>query len=94
MSHVLLNRLDPDKTDKKAYKIEDDGLHLKNRLEQRRVAKECAEWIAKKVEIRSVRQANLLHGKMYHITNRGVEDAILGSSNFTVSGLGLADSRQ
>jgi len=27
---------------------------------------------------------------MYHIANRGVEDAILGSSNFTVRGLGLA----
>jgi superfamily II DNA or RNA helicase len=86
----FVKALDPDKTDKKAYKIEDDGLHLKNRLEQRRVAKECAEWIDKKVEIRSVRQANLLHGKMYHIANGGVEEAILGSSNFTVSGLGKA----
>ena len=27
---------------------------------------------------------------MYHIDNAGVEDAILGSSNFTVRGLGLA----
>ncbi len=42
------------------------------------------------MEIRSIRQANLLHGKMYHIANGGVEDAILGSSNFTLSGLGLA----
>jgi len=86
----FVKALDPDKTDKKAYKIEDDGLHLKNRLEQRRVARECAEWIDQKVEIRSVRQANLLHGKMYHVANGGVEEAILGSSNFTVSGLGLA----
>ncbi|MBN1370427.1 MAG: hypothetical protein JW987_00590 [Anaerolineaceae bacterium] len=87
----FVKSLDPDKTDKKAYKIEDDGLKLTNRLEQRRVARECAEWIEQKVDIRSVRQANLLHGKMYHIANGGVEEAILGSSNFTVSGLGMAN---
>lgn len=86
----FVKSLDPNKTDKKAYQIEDNGLRLKNRLEQRRVAKDCAEWIAKRVEIRSIRQANLMHGKMYHIANGGVENAILGSSNFTVSGLGLA----
>ena len=86
----FVKSLDPDKTDKKAYKIEDGGLQLRNRLEQRRVARECAEWIRQKVEIRSVREANLLHGKMYHIADQGVEEAILGSSNFTVSGLGLA----
>jgi len=87
----FIKALDPDKTDKKAYRIEDDGLHLKNRLEQRWLARECAEWIEQKVDIRSVRQANLMHGKMYHITNGRVEEAILGSSNFTVSGLGLSN---
>lgn len=84
----FVKEVDPDKSNKKAYKIEDDGLHLASRLEQRRVAKECAEWILNKVQIKSIRQSNLLHGKMYHIANGGVEDAIMGSSNFTVSGLG------
>ena len=82
--------LDPAKTDKKTFKIEDEGLELANRLEQKRVARDCAEWIRQKVNIRSIRQAQLLHGKMYHIANAGVEEAILGSSNFTVRGLGLA----
>jgi SNF2 family DNA or RNA helicase len=85
----FVRSIDPDKTETKAYKIEAEGLELKNKLEQRRVARECAEWIAAKVDIRSIRQSNLLHGKMYHIDNNGVEEAILGSSNFTVSGLGL-----
>lgn len=85
----FVRSIDPEKTQTKAYKIEDEGLKLKNKLEQRRVARECAEWIASKVDIRSIRQSNLLHGKMYHIDNHGVEEAILGSSNFTVSGLGL-----
>lgn len=86
----FVKSLDPDKTDKKAYKIEDEGLSLSNRLSQRRAAVECSEWIRNKVEIRSIRKSNLLHGKLYHIENRGVEDAIMGSSNFTVSGLGEA----
>lgn len=55
--------LDPEKTDKKAFQIEDDGLELSNRLQQKEVARRCAKWIRNKVEIRSVRQANLLHGK-------------------------------
>ena len=85
----FISSLDPAKTDKKTFKIEDEGLQLANRLEQKRVARDCAEWMRQKVDIRSIRQAQLLHGKMYHIANAGVEDAILGSSNFTVRGLGL-----
>jgi len=88
----FVKSLDPDKTDKKSFRIEDDGLELVNRLEQKRVAKECADWIRAKVAIKSVKQSTLLHGKMYHIANAGVEEAILGSSNFTVRGLGLGAS--
>lgn len=63
----FLRALDPDKTDQKAFNIEDEAIQLANRLEQRRAARECADWIIAKVEIRSVRQTSLLHGKMYHI---------------------------
>ncbi len=82
--------LDPEKTDKKAFKIEDEGLELANRLKQRDVAHRCAEWLRSKVEIRSVTQSNLLHGKLYHIDDGRREHAIMGGSNFTRSGLGLA----
>ena len=85
----FLRSIDPERTDKKAFRIEDEGLQLANRLEQKRVARECAQWITEKAEIRSVRPANLLHGKMYHMSLNGIDDAILGSSNFTVRGLGL-----
>ncbi|MDM8518560.1 helicase-related protein [Anaerolineales bacterium HSG6] len=88
----FIRTLDPTKTDKKAFKIEDEGLSLKNRLQQKRAARDCAEWIRDKVAIKSVRRANLLHGKMYYISNNGIEEAIMGSSNFTVSGLGLASA--
>jgi len=88
----FVKALDPRRTDKKAFKIEDEGLSIRNRLQQRRAAKDCADWIASKVDIRSVKQSNLLHGKMYHIAHNGREDAILGSSNFTVQGLGLGSA--
>lgn len=87
----FVKSLDPNKTDTKSFKIEDEKLALNNRLQQKAVAKECADWIQSKVEIKSVKQANLLHGKMYHIDNNGIEKALVGSSNFTVSGLGYGN---
>ncbi len=86
---TFINRLDPDKTETKAFQLLDSELQLSNRLQQKRVARECADWIRAKVDIRTVIQTNLLHGKMYHVANGGVEEAIIGSSNFTVRGLGL-----
>lgn len=85
----FLRSIDPSKTDKKAFQITDSGIALANKLEQKRIARECAEWIEAKVCIRSIKRAGLLHGKMYHISDRGRDAAILGSSNFTVHGLGL-----
>ncbi len=86
---TFVNRLDPSKTEKKAFIIDADGLEIGNKLQQKRAARECADWIERKVDIKTIKQSNLLHGKMYHVSTGGVEDAILGSSNFTVRGLGL-----
>ncbi len=88
----FVKRMDPNNTDKKAFDITDTGLELNQQLRQKPIAKACAEWIKEKVEIRTTRQSNLLHGKMYHIANNGVDKAILGSSNFTVRGLGLSSN--
>ncbi|WP_129630817.1 helicase-related protein [Candidatus Oscillochloris fontis] len=86
----FIRTLDPDRSDAKAFAIQEDGLKLATLLSQHRVARECAAWIRQKVAIRSVKQAGLLHGKLYHINNGGLDEALLGSSNFTVRGLGLA----
>ena len=85
----FIKSLDPQNTDEKTYKIVDTGLELSTQLQQKPIAKACAEWIKEKVQIRSTRQSNLLHGKMYHILNNGKPTAIMGSSNFTMNGLGL-----
>lgn len=88
----FINSLDPDKTEKKHFVIDDVGLRLSNVLQQRQIARDCAAWIREKVAIRSVRKANLLHGKMHHVRHHGVTKAILGSSNFTTHGLGLSEA--
>ncbi len=89
----FVKRMDPNNTDKKSFDITDEGLVLNQQLRLKPVAKACANWIKdKKVEIRSTRESKLIHGKMYHINNNGVDKAILGSSNFTVRGLGLSSN--
>jgi len=89
---AFIKSLDPTKTNKRDFKIEDDKLiiPIESRLTQKAVAKECSDWITAKVDIKSMVKPNFLHGKMYHISQQsGVEKAIVGSSNFTVNGLGL-----
>ena len=62
-------------------------------MTQKAVAKECAEWIKNKVDIKSMVKPNFLHGKMYLIENQmELKEAIMGSSNFTVNGFGLGSS--
>jgi phosphatidylserine/phosphatidylglycerophosphate/cardiolipin synthase-like enzyme len=89
---TFVKSLDPGKTETKTFIIAPDGLKLANVLQQKRVAAECAEWIRRKVNIKSVCQTNFLHGKLYHVKNGGEDVAILGSSNFTPRGLGLQDT--
>lgn len=89
----FVKSVDPENKNTKEYKIEDEGLTYDDRLKQNWIAKECADWISQdNVKIQSIKQSNLMHGKMYHISNNGVNDAIVGSSNFTVRGLGLSHS--
>ena len=88
----FIGSLDPEKSERKRFSIEDDGLELANRLSQRQIAFDCANWIREKVEIRSVLDANFVHGKMYHIDDGRREHAIVGSSNFTRRGLGISST--
>ena len=88
----FISSLDPDKTERKTFAIENDTLELANRLTQRKIAFDCAEWIRSRVEIRSIAGSHLLHGKMYHIDDGRREHAIVGSSNFTRRGLGLSET--
>jgi hypothetical protein len=48
------------------FQFGDQGLSVANQLSQNKVAKDCAEWISRMVEIKSIVRAGFLHGKMYH----------------------------
>ena len=87
----FLQGLDPEKTDKRAFSLTHESLSLANQLKQKAVARDCAAFFRRDdVQIRSVKHPDFLHGKLYHIENGGSSEAILGSSNFTVRGLGMA----
>ena len=86
----VINAMDPRKKESKSFRLTEEGLKQQNPLSQSEIAKACADWIDQKVKIRSARHANLLHGKMYYIAKDGAVDALTGSSNFTVRGLGLS----
>ncbi len=88
----FIGKLDPERTDQQHFEICQDGLGLSAQLMQKALARECSEWIQQKVDIRSIKRTNFLHGKLYHIESNGVSDAILGSSNFTARGLGFTDN--
>jgi hypothetical protein len=92
---TFIKDIDPNKTIKRDYIIEDNKLQLpiESILQQKNVAKECANWIKDMVEIKSMVKPNFLHGKLYHIEQENKsEKAIAGSSNFTVNGLGLGSN--
>ena len=75
-----------------AFALDEGGLRLVEQIRQRAVAQRCADWIRERVEVRSVKRAGLLHGKLIHVDDGRRGHALLGSSNFTVSGLGLGTS--
>ena len=70
-------------------------MKLKNELKQSEIAKECAEWIRKKVEVRAYDEEHALPQKMYVMEqNKGEDSYIFGSSDFTSSGLGVVSSNK
>ncbi|MGO8494501.1 helicase-related protein [Rhizobium ruizarguesonis] len=75
-----------------AFSLDESGLRLVEQMRQRSVALRCAAWIRNRVEIRSVKRAGLLHGKLIHIDDGRRGHALVGSSNFTTNGLGLGNS--
>ena len=79
-------------TGKAIFSIQDEAVTLAAKLRQKSNIAACREWFANSVDVRSVLEPGFLHGKMAHIdTGRDSSHAIVGSSNFTVRGLGLAN---
>ncbi len=85
--------LDPGAKDPKSFTVTEKGLTPNHTMSQKYLAKRCADWVKQEaVAIRSVSQSNFLHGKMYLTGSYDVvSNAVVGSSNFTKSGLGGSD---
>ena len=85
--------LDPGLRSSKSFEVTEKGLIPNHTLQQKYLAKRCAAWVGSDaVAIRSITQANFLHGKMYLAGSvESVEHGIVGSSNFTKGGLGGSD---
>ena len=82
--------VDPGGDNAKSFRLnEDGGMELRHALAQKPLARACAEWVRKQVEIRTIAHANFLHGKLYHIGQEEGAAALVGSSNFTRAGLGF-----
>ncbi len=86
----FIKSVDPSRKALKAFIVSTDGIVLRDVLKMKPIAKECSEWIREKVEIRSITKSNFLHGKLYHILDGKTEQAMVGSSNLTVRGIGLS----
>ena len=82
--------LDPGNSESKSFELTEGGLVPNHALQQKYLAKRCAEWVSRNaVAIRSVSQSNFLHGKLYlTAAEEGARSAVVGSSNFTKRGLG------
>lgn len=81
---------DPVTKKPKSFAFTERGLSLHRTLQQKQLARQCAHWMQKDaVKIRSVKQSNFLHGKMYFAESADkTPSAVGGSSNFTQRGLG------
>lgn len=84
----------------KYFNIQENNLELSLHLQQKAIAKACADWIRNKVEIKTVNKPDFLHAKLYFVKNPpNIEEdhrlhSVVGSSNFTVNGLGFGKTQQ
>ncbi len=84
--------LDPSANEPKSFELTERGLEPNHTLQQKALAKRCADWVSKDtVAVRSISRANFLHGKMYLTDSPDGATAVVGSSNFTKRGLGGSD---
>jgi SNF2 family DNA or RNA helicase len=69
-------------------------IKLRNKMKQAAIAKECAQWLEKKAEIKSLRQANPAQPRLVYIENPDDNVSINGTVDFTSDGLGITPSNR
>ncbi|MEA1960693.1 MAG: helicase-related protein [Bacillota bacterium] len=69
-------------------------IKLRNELKQSHIARECAEWLKEKVEIKSLKQPNHAQPRLIYIENPDDNISINGTVDFTSDGLGITNSNR
>lgn len=67
-------------------------IKLRNEMKQAATAKECAQWLKNKVEIKSLKKANPAQPRLIYMENSGENISINGTVDFTTDGLGITPS--
>lgn len=67
-------------------------IKMRNELNQASIAKECADWLRNKVQIKSLKKPNPAQQRLIHIQNKDNHISINGSVDFTTDGLGFTPS--
>lgn len=68
-------------------------IKLRNEMKQSLIARECADWIRNKMDVRSLKKPNAAQPRFVHIKNSGADDvSINGTVDFTTDGLGITPS--
>lgn len=70
-------------------------IKLKNELNQTNIARECAEWLKNKAEIKSLKFPNPAQPRLIHVENPTKDNvAISGTVDFTTDALGVTPSNR
>lgn len=72
----------------------DFEIKMRNELIQTSIAKECANWIKKKAQFKSIKKYNATDAKAIHVVNDKKEFAIQWTLDFTSSGLWFSPSKK
>lgn len=67
-------------------------IKMRNEMNQASIARECAEWIKEKVEVKSLINSNPAQQRLIYIQNKEDDVAINGTVDFTTDGLGFSTS--
>ena len=81
-----------EKTSEKRISGNEFEIKMRNELNQSSIAKECADWIKEKVEIKSLRKSNPAQQRLIYIENKDEDISINGTVDFTSDGLGFSPS--
>lgn len=71
---------------------DDNETRLRNKLNQSKIARECANWIESKSQVNITQRSGAVSQTLYHVAGDTSNLAIQGSSHFTTAGLGYTES--